>query len=282
MRLLQLRDVESRSSDRVFRHAPVRALAIYLIGLGGVGWMFFYAFTRGWQIGYLFGSGVLLFLAWMLRIVTARFRPSNWLVRMCETGLYVQYRSYLNYQLPDDESSVVFLSYGEIASAWLVRERVKTPDPTGNGGTRTQTLRYVELELSGDTAPLAQALQSEQAEQAPLKERWYGKTSTLYHDYPVSMAAPPFLRIRWEVVPTAQKFLDALRPYTPIVEPVFVAQNFDHLETLTPEEQKQRLRELAQRGDVLSAIYTARRLYRCSLGEAKEMVEQLRRAREAG
>lgn len=74
MRLLQLRDVEIRSSECVFRHARVRALAIYLIALGGVGWMFFYAFTRGWKIGYLFGSGVLLFLAWMLRMVTARFR----------------------------------------------------------------------------------------------------------------------------------------------------------------------------------------------------------------
>jgi len=281
MRLLQLRDVEIGSSDRVFRHPQGRALAIYLIAIGGVGWMFFYAFTRGWKFGYLFGGGLLFFLALMLRMVTARFRPSNWLVRMGETGFYVQYRSYLNYQLPGDEPSVVFISYGEIASARLVRERIKVPDPTEQGAAQTNTLRYVELELSGDTAPLERALQTEQTEKAPMEKHWYGKTSTLYCDYPITMGTPPFLRIRWEVVPTAQKFLDALRPYTPIIEPVVVAQDFVHLKSLTPKEQKQRLRELVQRGDVITAIYTARRLYECDLGEAKQIVEQLRGPNEA-
>jgi hypothetical protein len=276
MRLLQLRDVQVDSSDRVFRHPGVRALVIYLTAIGGVGCMFFYAFTRGWKIGYLFGGGVLLFLALMLRIVTARFRPSNWLVRMSETGLYVQYRSYLNYQLPADERSVVFISYGEIASARSVRERVKRPDLSEQGATQTNTLRYVELELSGDTTTLASALQTEQAEKAPMEKHWYGKSSTLYCDYPVTMATNPFLRIRWDVVPSEQKFLDALRPYARIVEPVVVAQDFVHLESLPPEEQKQHLRELAQRGDVITAIYIARRLYGCGLGEAKQMVEELR------
>jgi hypothetical protein len=243
--------------------------------------MFFYAFTRGWKIGYLVGAGALLFLVLMIRIVTARFRPSNWLVKMGEAGLYIQYRSYLNYQLPADEPSVVFLSYGEIASARLVRERIKAPDPTEDGATQTNTLRYVELELSGDTAPLARALQTEQAENAPMEKHWYGKTSTLYHDHPVTMATAPFLRIRWDVVPSAQKFLDALRPYTPIIEPVFVAQDFVHLKSLTSAEQKKRLRELAQRGDVVAAIYTARKLYGCGLGDAKQMVEQLRNPTEA-
>ena len=243
--------------------------------------MFFYAFTRGWKPGYLFGGFVVLFLVLMVRIVMARFRPSNWLVKMGDTGLYIQYRSYLNYPLPADESSVVFLSYGEIASARLVRERVKAPDPSERGAEQTKTLRYVELELSGDTAPLAKALQTEQAENAPMEKHWYGKTGTLYRDYPVTMATSPFLRIRWDVVPSAQKFLDALRPYAPIMEPVLVAQDFVHLESLTPEEQKKRLRELAQRGDMVAAIYTARKLYGCGLGAAKQMVEQLRNPNEA-
>ena len=42
---------------------------------------------------------------------------------MNETGIYVQYRSYLNYQLSADDPSVVFLSLGEIASARLIKER---------------------------------------------------------------------------------------------------------------------------------------------------------------
>jgi hypothetical protein len=67
---------------------------------------------------------------------------------MNETGIYVQYRSYLNYQLAADDHSVVFLSLGEIASARLVKERVETPDPAKPSATQTQYLRYVEIELS--------------------------------------------------------------------------------------------------------------------------------------
>jgi hypothetical protein len=86
MRLIRIQDVEIDPGDRVFRHARVRALAIYVVALGGVGCLFFEAFTRKWRFGYLFGGGILLFLVFALRIVTARFRPSNWLVRMSETG----------------------------------------------------------------------------------------------------------------------------------------------------------------------------------------------------
>ena len=40
----------------------------------------------------------------------------------------MQYRSYLNYELSPDDPSVVFLSFGEIASARLIKERVQTSD----------------------------------------------------------------------------------------------------------------------------------------------------------
>ena len=216
MRLLRLQDTEIGPRDRVFRHSRMRALIVWLAGFAATAAFFFNAYTRKWPPGYFFGSFLLLFVLLTLRMVSARFQPSNWLVRMNETGIYVQYRSYLNYQLPADDPSVVFLSLGEIASARLVKERVETPDPAKPGATQTQYLRYVEIELSGDTALLADALQAERGEQAPLKKRWYGTSSTLYRDYPVTMTAPTFLRIRWDVVLGAHKFLEALRPYTPL------------------------------------------------------------------
>jgi len=276
MRLLRLQDVEIGLNDRVFRHARLQALIVWLAGFAATTALFFHAYTGKWPPGYIFGSFLLLFVLLTLRMVTARFHPSNWLVRMNETGIYVQYRSYLNYQLPTDDPSVVFVSLGEIASARLVKERVATPDPAKPGGTQTQYLRYVELELSGETAPLAKALQAERAEQAPLEKRWYGTSSTLFRDYPLTMTAPTFLRIRWDVVPGAHKFLDALRPYTVIADPVSLTQDFTRLKSLSREEQQQQLRELAARGQTITAMYAARKLYGCSLGEAKEMVDSLR------
>jgi hypothetical protein len=112
--------------------------------------------------------------------------------------------TYVHYQLPAGDPSVVFLALGEIASTRLVKERVETRDPAKPGATQTQNLRHVEIEISGDTALLVDALQAKRGEQAPFKKRWYGTSSTLYRDYPVTMTAPTFLRIRWDVVPGAQ------------------------------------------------------------------------------
>ena len=276
MRLLRLRDVEIGPNDRVFRHARLRALIVWLAGFGLAAIFFFKAFTGKFLFGYIFGAGVSLGLLLTIRVVTARFHPSNWLVRMNQTGIYLQYRSYLNYNLPADDPSVVFLSFGEIASARLIKERVQTPDPSRSGASQTQFLRHVELEVSGNTTPLADALQSERGEEAPAEKRWYGTSSTLYRDYPVVMTAPSFFRIHWDVVPGAHKFLKALSPYTVIADTVSVSQDFTHLQGLSREEQQKRLRQLASRGDIITATYAARQLYGGSLADAKQMVDSLR------
>jgi len=276
MRLLRFREVEIGPNDRVYRHAGLPALIVWLAGLSAAGASFFNAFARKWTPGYFFGTLLMLFLPLTLRLVTARFHPSNWLVRMNDTGIYVQYRSYLNYDLPPDDPSVVFLSLGEITSARLIKERVETPDPAKSRGTQTQYLRHVELEISGDAAALADALQVERGEDAPMKKHWYGTSSTLYQDYPVVLTTPTSLRIHWDVVPGAKKFLDALRPYTLIAEPVSLSQDFTHLKSLSREEQQQKLRDLVVRGQNITATYAARSLYGGSLGDAKEMIDSLR------
>lgn len=279
MRLLRLQDVEIGPNDRVFRHARLRALLVWLAGLCGVTALFYNAYANKWTLGYVFGSFALLFLLLPLRMVTARFHPSNWLVRMNDTGFYVQYRSYLNYQLSAEVPSVVFFSFGEIASARLIKERVETPDPAKNT-TQTEFLRHIELELSGDTAALAEALSNERGEQPPAQKHWYGTTATFYRDYPVTLNAP-YLRIHWNVVPGTHKLLNLLRPYTIIADPVSVKQDFSNLRSLSREDQQKRLRELDARGDTISAVYAATQLYRCSLGQANQMVASLRESKVA-
>ena len=276
MRLLRLQDVEIGSKDRVFRHARLRALIVWLAGFAASIALFYNGYVGKWSPGYIFGAVVLLFVLLTRRFVTARFHPSNWLVRMNDLGIYIQYRSYLNYEFPAEDPSVTFLSFGEIASARLVKERVTTPDPAKPGTSQTQFLRYIDLELSGDTAPLANALQAERGEQAPLKKRWYGGTSsTLYRDYPVTMTAPNTIRIHWNVVPGTHRFLNALRPYTVIKDPISLRQDFTRTKSLSREDQEKQLRELVARGQNMTAVSMASKLYGCSLGEAKQMVDSL-------
>ncbi|HTM38871.1 MAG TPA: hypothetical protein VL156_19130 [Terriglobales bacterium] len=276
MRLLRLSDVEISRGDRIYASSRTRALLCFAILFGTISWLVFHAYTTSWKPGYFIAGVIFLFFEFMRRFFTARFRPSNWLVRMNDTGLYIQFRSYLNYHLPAEDLTVVLLSFPEISSARYVKERVEVPDP-GSGGARssTQYLRYVELELAGDLDFLMKALETEAAEKAPLKPRWYGKSSTLYQDHPVHISSPPFLEIRWTVNPGPHHFLESLRPYTTIADPVSLTQDFTHLQSLDRSEQQQRLRELASRGETIAAIYIARRLYGCGLAEAKKMVEGL-------
>ncbi len=274
MRLLRLSDVEASPNDRVFYHSRAQALLWLLLAISPCAALLFRGFRASWGPGYYLAAVSLIFLLVSLRFITSRFRLTNWLVRMNDQGAFIQFRSYLNYHLPAEDLTVVFVPYQEIRSARLVRERIRVPDR--EGGTATQTLRYVEFELAGDLDPLARALAAESAERAPQEKRWYGSSSTLYQDYPAGMPSPPFLRVRWSVVPRARTFLDALRPYTTVADPVVMSQDFGHLESLSREEQQKRLRELAQRGEVIAAIYITRRLYGCGLSEAKEMVDDLR------
>jgi ribosomal protein L7/L12 len=49
--------------------------------------------------------------------------------------------------------------------------------------------------------------------------------------------------------------------------------DFTHLQSLDQEEQQKQLRTLAARGETIAAIYLARKLYGCSLAQAKTIVE---------
>src|ERR1700694_2496763 len=102
MRLLRLQDTEIGPRDRVFRHSRMRGLIVWLAGFAATAAFFFNAYTRKWPPGYFFCSFLLLLVLLTPRMVTARFPPANWLVRMNETEICAQYRSYLNYQLPAD------------------------------------------------------------------------------------------------------------------------------------------------------------------------------------
>jgi hypothetical protein len=280
MRLLRLGDVEVGPNDGIYRHSRVRASLIAATGLFAALALVSHTLATGWKPAWYFAAVMVLLFLLMRRFVVACFRPSNWLVRMNNSGVFIQFRSYLNYHLAADDLTVVFITWPEIRSARLVRERTKVSSP--DRGTATLTLRYVELELQSPPGPLGEALQAELVERAPKEKRWYGTTSTLYEDYPVRMPSPPFLQVQWSVVPRAQNFLEALRPHTTIAEPVLIRQDFAHLRSLSREEQEKRLRELAHKGDTIVAVYTARKLYGCELSEAKDIVERLRNESGSG
>src|ERR1700676_5270873 len=128
------------------------------------------------------------------------------------------------------------------------------------------------MEWAGGAASLARGLQVGRSAKPSMKKHWYGSGSTLYRDYPLTMSTPPFLRIRWDVVPGAARFLAYLRQYTRIAVPVSLRQDFTRLQSLSHEEQQKQLRDLAVRGEIIAAIYIARKLYGFSMLQEKTRV----------
>ena len=259
----------------------MHAIVVMLVVLAVVVGLVYRSAMAHWKPGYYIAGALVLLCDLLRRLFVARFLPSNWLARMNASGLFINFRSYLNYQFPADDLTVVFLSFGEIRSARLVKEKLQVPDMSRQNSTETQTIRWIELELAGDVAPLAQALHAEATEKAPLEKRWYGSTSTLVMDHPARMPLPPFLQVKWDVG-GANDFLEAMRPYTTIAEPVLIRQDYANLDGLSREEQLKRLSELAQRGQTIDAIYMARKLCGCGLAEAKNMVDEGTNTSSAG
>jgi hypothetical protein len=277
MRLLRLDEVPI--SDRVFRYSPARGLFAALAAICTGGGLILLGWQRGSILAYYLSGVTLLGLLVMRRFIFARFQPSNWLIRLSDDGLFVHFRSYLNYHLSEDDLTVVFIPHKEIRSLRLVRQHRDIPEMDGArsrlNSVSEQRRRLVELDLAADSSPLAQALADELRRRGPKETHWYGSASTLYKDYPARLASPTLLQLDWKVVPSARVFLEAMQRYTDIAGPLEVSEDYVHLEGLSRGEQEAHVLELAETGQTIAAIRIARKLYSCDLTQAKAFIESL-------
>ena len=272
MRLM--RPAEAPASAREFRYSRRRALAAVVAVLAAVAALVVLGQTRAEPGFYFVAAGLGLMFALYGRMVTARFRPSNWLARMAVDGLYLQFRSYLNHHYAGTEPSVVFIPYREIRWARLVSETRKTARTTdGTRRTYTQRRRLVELELDTDVAMLARAVEAESA----------GRGASLrFHHRPVWTVGTRGVKIEWSVAPDAARFLEQLRSHASIEPPLQATEDFTRLQAAPAAEQEARLRELATSGQVIAAVEAARELYGLDLAEARRFIRDLQEKGKGG
>jgi hypothetical protein len=222
MQLMRERDVPAKNNARVYRYARWLVVLVYVMLLGlaaalfaiGVrNHVFFLKF-----IGALFGCFVLL----GRRFLLARFRESNWLVRADENGVYLKFRSYLNYHFPTDDLTVVFFPYREIRTAHRTRER-RQSGMIGSDSRSVQVVTLVEVELTCDVTALRTAVSEENSRPGPKVKRWYGSSSSRANHCPLVVDEEGRLRILWECTPSAAKFLKELAPHAPIDRSTWIA-----------------------------------------------------------
>jgi hypothetical protein len=268
---MRLTDVPFIGRERIFYHSRFGAVAGGLLvlavvfGLVGFGWV-----KSAWP-AYL--SAVVVFLCLLIfhQLILARFRPSNWVLRLNDDRMLIKFRSYLNDRFPQSDLTVVLLPLSELRSAKLVREKQELKNYRGHVGTITKRRKYVELEVSGDCRQLTEELAKE-------RERVIkGKAiaSARYEDFPVRVTAPGRIQIDWTVVPRVQTLLGAITRHTLVRPAEAASKDFANLENLPRKQQEARLLELAESGDKIAAIAMARQLYAYDLTTAKRFVEEL-------
>jgi hypothetical protein len=277
MQLMRLADVPLDQRDRVFYYSRFRAVAgATILGAIALAVLVFGWLKHVW-LAYYVAAVVAICLLIFQKLVTARFRSSNWLIRMTDHGLFVKFRSYLNHHFSDQEPTVVFLPYSEVRSTRLVKERQELPDRDDRNRSTAmiKTRRLIELELAGDSTELADALANERQQVFTKTTRDVAKRSSRYQHFPVQLASPTLLRIEWGVVPGAQTLLDSLTRHTLVQHAEETTRDFVNLDGLSREEQEARLRQLAESGEMIGAVTMARKLYSYDLTTAKAFVESL-------
>ncbi len=268
--------VPQNDRDIVFRYSRGRALFAFLaLAAVAIGLIIFGRTNHAW-IAYYVAAVLAVLLLIFQKLLLARFRPTNWLVRMTDDGLFIKFRSYLNDHFPDQDPTVVFIPYSEIRAAKLVQQHRELPDRDRNRRSSTLSLRrIVELELDAQTRQLAVVLAAEAKLAFGRLNHSASRISTRYQHLPVQLGSADLLRIEWGVVPSAEKLMEFLTRHTLVQPSVTSSVNFMDLDGLSRKEQETQLLELAQSGDMIGAVTLARRLYGYDLTKAKEFVESL-------
>lgn len=271
MQLLRFANVPINQRAQVFYHSRVRALVGAMITIAvGLGLLGFAWIHSAW-LAYFGAAAILSCLLIFHQLILARFRPSNWLLRLEDDGLFVKFRSYLNDRFPEYDPTVVFLPYAEIRSAKFVREKREVEDLSEHTAKTTKIRKYVELEVTGDCRQLSEELVKEHERVAKGK----AISTARYGDFPVRVVAPDRVQIDWTVVPPVQTFLDALTRHTLVRPAESASKDLAQFNDLSQEQQKAKLLGLVQGGDKIAAIAMARKLYGYDLAQAKEFIEDL-------
>ncbi|MBI2433996.1 MAG: hypothetical protein HYV26_14120, partial [Candidatus Hydrogenedentes bacterium] len=114
-------------------------------------------------------AGFLLLLCLeRLRICS---KPTAWLLRVVEDGLYVNLRTFHNYQLGRDTHRVLFIPTDAIAAVCETHETRLVP---GRRGAHKDQYSYVDILLKhGDLGPLQAALREERRLKPP--RGWFAR-----------------------------------------------------------------------------------------------------------
>jgi hypothetical protein len=221
---------------------------------------------------YYFGAVIGLFGLIPLGMLRASLRPTAWLARCNSKGIIIKFRSYLNWKLPAEGLQAVEIDWNEIAWARLVKERRATPGMSSRGGNSTEIkwTTYIDLALvNPDLSTLETHLQSER------NLRPEGKAVSL--DYPVQTQTGGIVEISWSdgIAPSAHKAIAIIGQRVKLADPEHRVVDLTHQLNASPDEDRNRILQLAKSGDQMAAVQLAQQCFGYNLSQANDYVEKL-------
>lgn len=275
--LLRSNEIEQRDIVKTIGSRPwgpiimfaIVACPVYFvvdaISTSGMKWL---ADLTWW--GWALASPVLAVVVglWFLIIsgsrstVLACFRSTNWVIKVALTGVYVQFRSHLNYHFPGDDATVVFVPFSEIDAVQRTRHGSIRFDSSGN--KQEETTSYLDIHLKGvDIEPLKRAVARESA----MKPQKKGFSSMRFNHVPVRVVDGQAIRIEWR----GNRMIEALKRYVD-VRP---ARRTGIGHEAKPPGVDEQITELVEKGDTIGAARMVRCEYGMSLTEARTFVDEL-------
>lgn len=269
MRFFSTPNAPTRATDLVCRQSwwGAAIASFFTIGLAcSIGYL---AIRDAEYLLLIIVAGSCFAAVFFLFNLRATLRPGSWLLRYDGQRLLIRFRSYSNWRLPADDLVVAELEPDDVVAIRRTRERRKTPGSDSSVRYEKRTLLDIETRI--DLAELEAHLKTERSRRIETKSGSY-----ISRHYPVQVVDGHTIRVEWNHVrPGIRKVLRRLG------ESFEIGEDRQHLiDTVTPpqdmRERELQILELIEQGRDLEAIRSVRKLYGCSLREAKAFVDGLK------
>jgi hypothetical protein len=272
MRLLKLSEVEYTPGDKVFRASALVQAGFAALFVAVIAGLICWRVYGGLPLILLIPSGAGVGLGVLIAGASAvkAMRGSNWLVIWGQDRLLIKFRSYLNTHFPPDDPQVALLRASEITAARQSTLTLRTPSDEESWSQQTSV--FLEISVNCDLSALREALKH---------EHQLGRTeSTVWQNYPVSVAGENVIRIEWKssqtrIRPGISAALRLLGRCSAIKESSSERLDLTRTRHLNRAEMDSQILALAERGRKIDAVKVARTTYGYSLREAVDFVDGL-------
>jgi len=285
MRLHRLDDIRLSSSDTVFRESPwARLIALVCcLALGAVPLFIALSGNASQTWPFYIAAAVMALIALVFaRLFVKTLSPENWLVCIRPSGnVAIKFRSFANNHFPREDKIVLELDREEIQFARIHREDRRGYKSSHGSEAYKETRISVDLAVAPDlAAEIDRHLTAERARPAP-QQGTFVKTRSRAMHFPVRIVESDgqhFVRVEWRanatrISPAADVALKLLGKVTRVQSGR--TDTIDMTRLAAGSEADSRIRDLAERGEMIEAANLARRVYGISLTEARGRVDEM-------